>query len=361
MSLRVRPAAVVVLALLAVLTAVATPVAAAPSQASSVDAAATSNGSQSLDGRTTLAIQLRPDGDATWTVTQTFRLEDEGDREAFAQLSDEFERGRGNVLGLDAFRAAAENASVATGRAMTVRNVSRASEVANATGRLHLRFEWTAFARTNGSRMFIGDAFNTTNGTWLPQLGADQTLVIRPASGYTVNTASTGPNNDVLRWEGPQRFEPGDLEATYQQVQSPPGTGGNALLLAVLVLVGGGLLVAVAYILSQRDFPFGDDEDDDAVASNGGTAAAATAEDGGDDEEAVDEELLSDEERIERLLAANGGRMKQASIVKETGWSNAKVSQLLSAMAEEDRINKLRIGRENLITDPDEDVGDLES
>ncbi|MEF8937751.1 MAG: hypothetical protein V5A32_07330, partial [Halovenus sp.] len=72
--------------------------------------------------------------------------------------------------------------------------------------------------------------------------------------------------------------------------------------------------------------------------------------------EGIDEELLSDEERVERLLSKNGGRMKQANIVKETDWSNAKVSQLLSSMEEEDRIDKLRIGRENLISFPDEDI-----
>lgn len=47
--------------------------------------------------------------------------------------------------------------------------------------------------------------------------------------------------------------------------------------------------------------------------------------------------------------------MKQANIVKETGWSDAKVSQLLSAMADEERVEKLRLGRENLISLPDED------
>ena len=52
--------------------------------------------------------------------------------------------------------------------------------------------------------------------------------------------------------------------------------------------------------------------------------------------------------------------MKQANIVKETGWSNAKVSQLLSAMEEDGQIDKLRIGRENLISFPDEDVTDLD-
>ncbi len=87
-------------------------------------------------------------------------------------------------------------------------------------------------------------------------------------------------------------------------------------------------------------------------------AATAIAEDGEEDD-GIDPELLSDEERVEHLLESNGGRMKQAQIVKETGWSNAKVSQLLSAMDEDDRIDKLRIGRENLITLPDEDVTDF--
>ena len=90
-------------------------------------------------------------------------------------------------------------------------------------------------------------------------------------------------------------------------------------------------------------------------------AGADAADDATEEDDEVDVELLSDEERVERLLDRNGGRMKQASIVKETGWSNAKVSQLLSAMEDDDRIDKLRIGRENLISFPDEDVTDLDS
>ena len=52
--------------------------------------------------------------------------------------------------------------------------------------------------------------------------------------------------------------------------------------------------------------------------------------------------------------------MKQAKIVKETGWSNAKVSQLLSSMENDDRVDKLRIGRENLISLPEEAVTDID-
>ena len=52
--------------------------------------------------------------------------------------------------------------------------------------------------------------------------------------------------------------------------------------------------------------------------------------------------------------------MKQATIVKETGWSNAKVSQLLSSMDDDERVDKLRIGRENLISLPGESIGELD-
>ncbi|WP_246308336.1 helix-turn-helix transcriptional regulator [Halosimplex rubrum] len=99
-----------------------------------------------------------------------------------------------------------------------------------------------------------------------------------------------------------------------------------------------------------------------AAGAGGSTADADTdAERADEADDGIDEDLLSDEERVERLIERNGGRMKQAAIVQETGWSNAKVSQLLSAMDDDDRIDKLRIGRENLISFPDEDVTDLDS
>ncbi len=79
-----------------------------------------------------------------------------------------------------------------------------------------------------------------------------------------------------------------------------------------------------------------------------------------DEVEDVDPSLLSDEERVHRMLSDNGGRMKQATIVKETGWSNAKVSQLLSKMDDDEEIEKLRIGRENLITHPEVDPTEID-
>jgi hypothetical protein len=146
------------------------------------------------------------------------------------------------------------------------------------------------------------------------------------------------------------------------------GDGGGGILTPALVVAGLlGLLVVVFVVARRRDgLPRRGDIDEivEGDEEEPGDSPAATAPEADGDaaaaESEVDVELLSDEERVERLLEQNGGRMKQASIVKETGWSNAKVSQLLSSMEEADRIDKLRIGRENLISFPDEDVTDID-
>jgi len=52
---------------------------------------------------------------------------------------------------------------------------------------------------------------------------------------------------------------------------------------------------------------------------------------------------------IERLLEANGGKMKQHEIVEETEWSKATISRTLSEMTDDEVIVKMPVGRENLI------------
>jgi uncharacterized membrane protein len=354
---------------------------------------------------TTLALRLQPNGNARWTVSTTFALENESDRAAFADLAERFERGDADIgFDVEAFRRANRAAGETVNRSMAIRAVERNSTVVEAadgtaTGRLTLNFTWTAFGTAENGTLRVGSAFNTTGGTWLPGLAAGQTLEIRPPSGYGIDTATVPPQDGILRWTGPTDFEPGDVAAAFERNGGPTATptpttattspaDPGSPFPGTLVLVGGAggavLLVAVFAVLARRRSdddspePVGgaddgsgpgptadaDTDGGEATTSEAGTAAeegAAAGATGGDDEpEPEPEALLSDEERVERLLEGNGGRMKQANIVTETGWSNAKVSQLLSAMDEADRIDKLRIGRENLISLPDEDVTDFE-
>ncbi|MFW6265625.1 MAG: helix-turn-helix transcriptional regulator, partial [Halanaeroarchaeum sp.] len=205
--------------------------------------------------------------------------------------------------------------------------------------------------------------------------GPNQTLRIEPPPGYKVHTVEPlqAITNGTLQWDGPQTFGPGQPVVTFEPI--PPGPLPVSLPVATSMAILAGVVIGGLVLLGWRrgwvgsvwsdvgGTETGDTAPDpETEAGNGAGAATETtratpppAEEPTADERG-DLELLSDEERVERLLEENGGRMKQARIVEETRWSNAKVSQLLSAMAEEGRVEKLRLGRENLISLPDDDT-----
>jgi hypothetical protein len=349
--------------------------------------AAVQEGNSLTAESTTLTVQLRADGDAEWTVSTGFVLDDANDTRAFDRLKADFRAGNADVAyDVAAFEAAAAAASEETGREMAIESVRYRNETVREgdqrVGRLVLRFRWTNFAEESGDRIRVGDAFNTTTGTWLPGLTSRQTLVVEPPSGYAVfdSPPDVGAEQGRLTWAGPATFEPGYLsQITYtgttptrSRTATPDEEGPQ---LGAVELVGGGLLLFAAlalggYVLARRDDDPFDGDAPTAGTGNGDTpdapAGGATTDQAAEptvaEPEPADEpdwELLSDEERVEYLLEENGGRMKQARIVEETGWSNAKVSQLLSGMDDAGRVDKLRIGRENLISLPDEEVAEL--
>jgi len=333
---------------------------------------------------TQLEAQLQDDGDAAWNVTLRVPIEDD-DREDFGAFAERFEAGEAGLdLGAGAFERAASEASAASDREMRVGNVTRGSAIVDdgddEYGELRVSFTWESFARIDDDgTLRVDDAFNTTDGTWLPGLGADQSLVIRAPPGYGGPTTSPiGADGGDLRWDGPRSFEPGYFAIAYH----PSSTGATAgvsdtLVTGALVLSGVALVLGLYLLFARRrgdgtseepGGPAADVADGSTAAPEPGEEAATAPADGADsgpepapepDDDGVDPELLSDEERVEHLLDRNGGRMKQATIVKETGWSNAKVSQLLSSMDDAGRVDKLRIGRENLISLPGENVGEI--
>ncbi|KAA9399073.1 hypothetical protein Har1130_12770 [Haloarcula sp. CBA1130] len=316
---------------------------------------------------TTFALQIQSNGDAKWTVTDTYAL-DETETESFRDTGERFASEDTEAEWLPSFRKASDEASTVTGREMEITGVDRRYEVSDRKGQLILEFTWTNFAVVSGENIVVGDAFNSTDGTWFGTLTADQRLVISPPSGYGVESAPSAVDDGKLVFEGRRTFEPGYLSVVYTgeqpTTQTPMETpesifsgigsawiGGFVLLLLLVGAVG--YMFKTGYTDALPSVAAGDDDGDDSAGATVPVDDTAASDD-------VDVELLSDEERVERLLEENGGRMKQARIVSETGWSNAKVSQLLSSMDEEGRIDKLRIGRENLISFPDEDITDFD-
>ena len=93
------------------------------------------------------------------------------------------------------------------------------------------------------------------------------------------------------------------------------------------------------------------------VPADAATAAGVAGTGGEDDEPpepyaSVLDDLrppLTDDERVRQLLARERGRMRQSALASELGWSASKTSRVLSAMADDDRVEKLRVGRENVV------------
>jgi len=358
---------------------------------------------------TTYRIDVQSGGDARWTVNRTFRFDDESDRAGFEELAEQFADGAGPERTVSAFEGASELASETTGRSMVITNVTRSTRVGTDSGSLVLSFRWTNFSRQEDGRIHVGDVFRT-EPRWLSNISDGERLIITRPDGYQFYNVSTNVQNRVLLWNGPHTFGTGRPYAVFDPISSPPPSqdtttvqsgdtpAGTALgaILALAVLAGVGYAVYTGRLdrptesgsdtpisaegdadtattadsdEESAETPAADDGAGETVAATAGGAAAggddpdddadeqATTDqpsDDGTDGDDVDEALLSDAERVERLLERNDGRMKQARIVEETGWSNAKVSQLLSSMAEEGQIEKLRIGRENLISFPEE-------
>ncbi len=348
------------------------------------------------DPATVVEVNLTSEGDARWTITSRFALPNESDRADFrrfvADLRDGTDPDPRVGYSSATFRSLADRVAATTDRSdMQIVDPSWDGAVRNDTGEVSLSFTWTNFARTDGDRVLLDDVFRADVGL-VSSLSPDQRLVIAPPPGYAVSDTPFPTEDGTIRIDGTEDV-PQDVTGGNASVVYVPRAGVGPTGRIPVVPVVGGLAVAVvalgtAYLYLDRQD--GDDPDsppptasdtdspdtpaDPApdtpdttgkpAATDGSTATEATADASTAAVDAtadVDEELLSDEERVERLLATNGGRMKQATIVSETGWSNAKVSQLLSSMDEAGRIDKLRIGRENLISLPDESVVDLDA
>jgi len=330
------------------------------------------------------AVQLEADGDARWNVSATYHLETENDTAAFDRLAAAFKAGETDTgFSVDVFRAAAPGVSDRVDRPMKVTDARRTATTVdhgnNSTGVLSLQFTWTNFAAVSNETLTV-DGFA---GGWFGDLRGGQTLSIRPPERYEPDTVE--PNTNVVggayQWGGPQPFQTGQPSLVFT---TGPTIGGDDFPMVAVAGVVAVVGVVAAWVYVRRDDeptedggaegrapkpeteaqrePEASTDPVDEPADDTGSGAAAGADADGSGSESgtggVDPELLSDEERVERLLAENGGRMKQSKIVEETRWSTAKVSQLLSSMDEADRVEKLRIGRENLISLPGEGFED---
>ncbi|RLM52276.1 hypothetical protein [Halorubrum sp. Atlit-28R] len=326
-----------------------------------------------------LAVDVRPDGDAEWTVEYRIRLGTDEEERAFEQLRADVENDTAayTTRFRDRMASTAETAETATGRNMTVSNATVTAErreLPQAYGVLTYRFEWTNFAAVDGDRLRVGDA---VDGLFLDDASS---LIVSWPEGYRLGETTPEPSEVRERsvvWNGPVDFSAGQPRISVAPAGPLSGvpTAGVAALFGALVVAG----AAVAY--RRRDAEpaapagGGDAETEatgDAPADGSGAATAAAASDstaeptaGDDDGDAsepdsdeprpVDGDLLSNEEQVLRLIESEGGRMKQKQVAERLDWTAAKTSQVVTGLRDEGDLDGFRLGRENVLSLPDYD------
>ena len=338
-------------------------------QSADQDPNQTQNGSDRLNTADEIHIDVfvHENGSATFVVDYRFEngsssdwedLRDDVQENAEMYVSDE----------MDAWNDTLEDAENATDREMELSNASIRTDTSSAPqdlGHVIVSFEWSSFAYVELNRIEVGDVLA---GFVLPQ---NTTMQVFPPEGYVISDEESSPDDpaeESVFWHGESTdfaadppsivmIENGNAtagEPADESSEESPSMPWLVVLgaLALLATVGAagwwvrdrGILGPTAE--SNGDAPPAPTATDGAESPDGSGATAAP--------DGPPPELLSNEERVLRLLEQRGGRIKQQEVVSELDWTEAKTSQVVSGLREDDEIDVFRIGRENVLSLPDE-------
>lgn len=357
-----------------------------------------------------LQATVHANGSATWQVAYRLELDTPNESAAFGDLQSDiranperYERRFETLLG-NTVRTA-ENA---TGREMALRGTEVAAtrrQLPEESGVVTYTFTWVGFAGRDGDRLVAGRALNG-----LP-LDEETTLLVTWPERYRAETVRPAPDErrpGVVVWHGPTTFAPDEprlrlapATPTPTAAPGPTGTatgagsgggsdpdgraghpaadggmadggdagaaGGILPSTGLLPLAGVTLLAAggfVGWLAHRRDgmvAALAGSSDGAGGAETAGAEAAETAAGASDPAGSgtgtgPPSELLSPEERVTAALESHGGRMKQQELAEELDWSGPKASRVVGDLREEGAVEVFRLGRENVVTLPEEEL-----
>ncbi|AEH36007.1 helix-turn-helix transcriptional regulator [Halopiger xanaduensis] len=333
-------------------------------------------GSDQLDDADEIHIDVfvRENGSARFVVDYRFENDSSGDWEA---LREDIEANGDTYVAdeMDAWNRTLEDSANATDREMHLESGAIGTDTSTQPrnlGHVQVSFEWVNFAYVELNRIEVGDVLT---GIVLSQ---DTTMEVYPPEGYVISEdeSSTESNEDSVFWQGDSTdftadpptvvmIENGDTSNESANATPNSGASGEqgqgqgpamrwvivAGALALLAAVGAaGWWIRDRGILGPSPAP--------ESGAGGGSPPAESAANGGETtSNGPPPELLSNEERVLRLLEQRGGRIKQQAVVSELDWTEAKTSQVVSGLREDGEIEVFRIGRENVLSLPDEGDG----
>ena len=311
-------------------------------------------------------VAIAENGSARVTTDYQFYPDDNGSMAGWESLA-------GNITNNTAWYVAQERqgwnetltkGENATDREMNISNLSVETDTdpqPEEIGHAKVTFRWSNFAHVELNRIEAGAALSGFT------LGNETTLQLRWPEEYEIYEAEGEPqvspspderSDRSVKWDGETNF-PDDqprlvLIKNGDSATAQPSTGGGPPMPWVVVTLALALLAiaGVAAWLRSRHRPLRGGTDggtDTAWRTDGSTEADSSVTD------SPPPELLSNEERVLRLLEQRGGRIKQQEVVSTLDWTEAKTSQVVGELRENDEIEVFRIGRENVLALPDEE------
>ncbi|MFP9059559.1 helix-turn-helix transcriptional regulator [Natrialbaceae archaeon A-chndr2] len=296
-----------------------------------------------------VSVDVRENGSATWSLEYRYRLdEDNNASDRWEDAREEIESDPDGYLEIfesnwsDRVDAAAE----ATGREMGASDFRLEIDEESTpqeTGYIRFSFQWEEFARVELNRIEVGDSFGAFAlddrmqliVTW-PEAYEHRTIEPEPDDSRDRAAIWNGEATDFL--EGEPFIELMERTAGETESESEPDS-----LVPVSWLVG--LLLLVMVLAGTLGWWVFRPETERAHQTD---SSASTPPVTGP--QRPPEELLSNEERVLKLLAEEGGRMKQQEVVSTLEWTEAKTSQVVGRLREDGSIDAFRIGRENVLT-----------
>ncbi|WP_265110404.1 helix-turn-helix transcriptional regulator [Halosolutus halophilus] len=325
---------------------------------------------------TVTRIAIDEGGTATWSVTIRTRLANESDVDDYEAFQERFRADRTSYVEQfeERMTGVVSSAAASTDRSMTptdFRAETSIQEVPRRWGTVTYSFRWTNFAAVDGDAIVVGDVFE--GGLYLDD---DDRLQIVPPKGYAPTATSPPPDESdgaTVVWAGPEnfadqhptvRFEPANSAVSSDSRETTTWTEFPLVAAGVTLLFVSVASVVIAVSVASRRDPRQQMRSNIPVLTGTPTENAATDPDDdtgvpSDGDEPVESEsidspasvpdLATDEDQVRALLEQNGGRIRQAAIAEELEWSASKTSRVVSGMAEANAVEKLRIGRENVI------------
>jgi len=244
-------------------------------------------------------------------------------------------------------------AGIATSRPMAASDFDVSVTTRNsATGNygiVRYSFMWSNFAKVSGSSVAIGDVF--FGGQYI---STGDTFIIKVPDAYKVSEVTPTPDSErksELIWSGPRNFNSGEPAVVAEKSSSLFFFVMLVLLVLVLVVLGAGVIHYYKKkaggqepSLRVRSPKVEDMEpeskpkpDDFGLPEPMKPPVSAVSHFG------------SDEEMIISMLRQHGNAMMQTEIVQQSRFSKSKTSALLTSMAENGKIERVKKGRENLI------------